>query len=64
MLVLPHAVTSGASLHIEQENKSRVSQSRLDLISILALSLVFHSITLESRKNPHNTHTHTHTLIK
>ena len=37
MLVLPHAVTAGVSLYIEQEYLMRVSQSRLDLISILAL---------------------------
>ena len=47
MLPLPHAVTNGASLYIKQETWSRVSMSRLDLISILALSLVFHAITLE-----------------
>ena len=33
MLVLPHAVTAGASLYIEQEYLIAVSQSRLDLIN-------------------------------
>ena len=49
MLVLPHAITAGASLYIEQEY--------LDLISILALSLAFHAITLERsgfKENPTN----------
>ena len=38
-------------------NRSRVSKSRLDLISILALSLAFHAITLERsgfKENPTN----------
>ena len=41
MLVLPHAVTTGSSLYIE------LITGKLDLISILALSLAFHAITLE-----------------
>ena len=54
MLVLPHAVTAGASLYIEQEYPIA---GKLDLISILALSLSFHAITLEqssSKENPTN----------
>ena len=48
MLVLPHAVTAGASLYIEQEYPiAGKPESRVDLISILALSLSFHAITLE-----------------
>ena len=50
MLVLPHAVTAGASLYIKQEN---VIAGKL--ISILALSLAFHAITLERsgfKENP------------
>ena len=43
MLVLPHAVTAGALLYIE------LIAGKLDLISILALSLAFHAITLERR---------------
>ena len=45
MFVLPHAVTAGASLYFEQH------------ISILALSLAFHAITLERsgfKENPTN----------
>ena len=40
MLVLPRAVTAGASLYIE------LIAGKLDLISIFALSLAFHAITL------------------
>ena len=50
MLVLPHAVTAGASLGFPSlyiELITGKQPSRLDLISILALSLVFHAITLE-----------------
>ena len=57
MLVLSHAVTAGASLYIKQEYLITGSQSRLDLISILALSLAFHAITLEwsgFKENPTN----------
>ena len=49
MLVLPHAVTAGASLYIEQEY---LIAGKLDLISIL---LAFHAITLERsgfKENP------------
>ena len=42
LLIFPHAVTSGASLYIEQEKLRRP-----DLFSILAILLVFHTITLE-----------------
>ena len=52
MLVLPHAVTAGASLYIEQEY---LIAGKPDLISILALSLAFHAITLNgavSKKTP------------
>ena len=54
MLVLPHAVTTGATLYIEQEY---LIVGELDLISILAFSLVFHTITLERsgfKENPTN----------
>ena len=58
MLVLPHAVTAGASLYIEQEYLiAGKPESRLDLISILALSLAFHAITLKRsgfKENPTN----------
>ena len=40
-LLLLHAVTSGASLYIEQENWSQVGPSRLDLIRTLPLSPAF-----------------------
>ena len=49
MLALPHAVTAGA--------EARISQNTLYLISILALSLAFHAITLERsvlKENPTN----------
>ena len=52
MPVLPHAVTAGALLYIEQEN---LIAGKPDLISILALSLAFHTITLERsgfKENP------------
>ena len=54
MLILPHAVTAGASLYIEQKY---LIAGKLDLISILALSFVFHAITLERsgfKENPTN----------
>ena len=44
MLVLPHAITSGASLYIEQE---KLNAHKVGLFCVLALSLVFHAITLE-----------------
>ena len=47
-----HAVTAGASLYIEEEY---LITGKLDLISILALSLAFHAITLEQsgfKENP------------
>ena len=48
MLALPHAVTADASLYIEQENLfAGKPEHALYLISILALSLAFHAITLE-----------------
>ena len=50
MLVLPHAVTAGASLYIEQEC---LIAGKLDL----TLSLAFHAITLERsgfKENPTN----------
>ena len=54
MLALPQAVTADATLYIEQEN---LIAGKLDLISILALSLAFHAITLERsgfKENPTN----------
>ena len=44
MPTLPHAVTAGASLYIEQENLIAGNLS-----NPLALSPVFHAITLEWR---------------
>ena len=54
MLALPRAVTAGALLCIEQEY---LIAGKPDLISILALSLAFHAITLERsgfKENPTN----------
>ena len=54
MLELPHAVTAVASLYIEQEN---LIAGKPELISILALLLAFHAITLERssfKENPTN----------
>ena len=45
MLVLTHAVTSGALLYIKQEI---LIVGKLDSISILALSLVFHNISAQN----------------
>ena len=54
-----HSVAAGALLYIEQENliAGKTEYSRLDLISILALSLAFDAITLERsgfKENPTN----------
>ena len=54
MLVLPHAVTAGTSLYSGQEY---LIAGKPDLISILALYLAFHAITLERsgfKQNPTN----------
>ena len=46
MFALPHAVTAGALLNIEQENLfAGKPEYALYLISIFALSLAFHAIT-------------------
>ena len=48
MLALPHAVTTGASLYIKQENLiAGKPEYALSIINILAFSLAFHTITLE-----------------
>ena len=56
MLVLPHAVTSSASLGFPSRYIKLITD-KVDLFSILALLLVFHAITFGTQsfqKNPHN----------